>query len=381
MRDFDAIAIGGGLAGTAFALELARQGLRVAIVERTATPTLKVCGDFLSREAQELLTYLGIDVHALGAAHVSMLRLVSGARSASAELPFAAAGLSRLRLDETLLDRAQAAGAEIIRGGGVTAVVRGANEVRVNAGDLLLRARSAALATGKHNLRGFPRGPGSSTAYKIQLSLSPAAARDLRDVVQLASYRGGYIGACCVEGENATICWLMDRAAMREVGPDWRAHLAWIARQSARVGDLLSGARFVSDRPAAVSAIPYGYMRTTAIAPDIYPLGDQLCVIPSCTGDGTSLALSSGVAAAHAVLAGTSAGEFQKSFLQRVRRQFFWAKAVEATFKSAPLRAIGVGAVAVLPSLAGLAASLTRLEGVDELIPPSTLAGSTAPAR
>jgi 2-polyprenyl-6-methoxyphenol hydroxylase-like FAD-dependent oxidoreductase len=50
MREFDAIAIGGGLAGTAFALELARQGLRVAIVERTATPTLKVCGDFLSRE-------------------------------------------------------------------------------------------------------------------------------------------------------------------------------------------------------------------------------------------------------------------------------------------------------------------------------------------
>lgn len=381
MREFDAIAIGGGLAGAAFALELARQGLRVAIVERTATPTLKVCGDFLSREAQELLTYLGIDVSQLGATHISTLRLASGAQSATAELPFAAAGLSRLLLDETLLDRAQAAGAEIIRGYGATAVVRGANEVRVSAGDLLLRGRSAALATGKHNLRGFPRGPGSSTAYKIQLSLAPAVARDLRDVVQLASYRGGYIGACSVEEGSATICWLMDRSAMREVGPDWRTHLAWIARQSANAGDLLSGARFVSERPAAVSAIPYGYMRTAAIAPDIFALGDQLCVIPSFTGDGTSLALSSGVAAAQAVLAGRSAGEFQRSFLQRVRRQFFWAKAVEATFKSAPLRALGVGAVAALPSLAGLAASLTRLKGVDELIGAPGLADATARAR
>ena len=367
MREFDAIAIGGGLAGTAFALELARQGLRVAIVERTATPTLKVCGDFLSREAQELLAYLGVDVRELGAAHVSRLRLVSGAHSATAELPFTAAGLSRLRLDETLLQRAQAAGAEIIRGGGATALVRGADEVRVSAGDLVLRARSAALATGKHNLRGFPRGPGSSTAYKIQLSLSPAAARDLRDVVQLVSYRGGYVGACSVEEGSATICWLMDRLAMREVGPDWRAHLAWIARQSARAGDLLSGARFASDRPAAVSAIPYGYMRTAVIAPDIFPLGDQLCVIPSFTGDGTSLALSSGLAAARAVLDGRGAGTFQADFLARIRAQFLWARAVEATFAYAPARTFGVGAVALAPGIVGLIASLTRVRGIAAL--------------
>jgi len=317
----------------------------------------------------------------LGASHISTLRLISGARSATAELPFAAAGLSRLRLDEALLRRAQAAGAEIIRGGSATAFVRGANEVRVSAGDLVLRARYAALATGKHNLRGFPRGPGSSTAYKIQLSLTPAAACDLRDVVQLASYRGGYIGACSVDEETATICWLMDRRAMREVGPDWRAHLAWIAQRTARVGDLLAGAHFISERPAAVSAIPYGYMRRAAIAPNIFPLGDQLCVIPSFTGDGTSLALSSGVAAAQAVLAGKSAGEFQRSVLQRVRRQFFCARAIEVTFKSAPLRALGVGAIAALPALAGLAASLTRLKGVDELIRAPGFSDATARAR
>jgi hypothetical protein len=212
----------------------------------------------------------------------------------------------------------------------------------------------------------------------IRFSSLSCGARDLRDVVQLASYRGGYIGACSVE-KNATICWLMDRAACARSVPIG-AHLAWIARN-------LRARRSAFRRPLRLRPSgrgvgnTYGYMRTAAIAPDIFALGDQLCVIPSCTGDGTSLALSSGVAAAHAVLAGTSAGEFQKSFLQRVRRQFFWAKAVEATFKSAPLRAIGVGAVAALPSLAGLAASLTRLEGVDELIRPSTLAGSKATAR
>jgi flavin-dependent dehydrogenase len=381
MRDFDAIAVGGGLAGAAFALELARHGARVAIIERTATPTLKVCGDFLSREAQELLSYLGIGMAALGAPRASKLRLATGKQVATAALPFSGAGLSRLRLDEELLDQARAAGVEIIRGGSVTALAHDAQGVRVALGDKALRAPTVALATGKHNLRGLPRGAGSSTAYKIQLSLSAPAVRDLQDVVQLASYRGGYMGACHVEDDSSTICWLMDRPTMREVGPDWRMHLNWIARSCGAVGDLISGARFHSERPAAVSAIPYGYMRRAVIAPDIYPLGDQLCVIPSCTGDGTSLALSSGIAAAQAVLGGLSAGQFQAAFLERVRRQFRWARLIEATFNSAPLRSLAVGTVAAWPALAGLAANVTRVKGVGELMPAPTAAPTAARAR
>ena len=56
----DAIAVGGGLAGAAFALELARNGARVVVLERSRAAHLKVCGDFLSAEALDLLAYLGI---------------------------------------------------------------------------------------------------------------------------------------------------------------------------------------------------------------------------------------------------------------------------------------------------------------------------------
>jgi len=370
MGDYDAIAIGGGLAGSAFALELARQGARVAVIERTPAPTLKVCGDFLSREAQELLAYLGLDTAALGAAGIATLRLVSGERWAAADLPFAAAGLSRLRLDEALLRAAQTAGAEVMRGQAVTALAADGKMVRVRAGGKTFRSGCAALATGKHNLRGWPRDPGAMTAFKVQLSLTPHAARALGGIVQLASYRGGYIGACTVEDGSATICWLMDACRMRELGPDWRAHLAYIARQSSAVGDLLLGARFLSARPAAVSGIPYGYRRRATIAPNVFPVGDQIAVIPSFTGDGTSLALSSGVAAAQAVLGGKPAGAFQREFLARTRAQFLWARGLDATFKSELSRTFSVAAIAALPSLAGLVASRTRLKGIDELTGP-----------
>ena len=364
MADFDAIAVGGGLAGAAFALELARSGARVAVIERTGGPSLKVCGDFLSGEAQELLAHLGLDLAVLGAASIKALRLVTGERRATGNLPFLACGLSRLRLDEALLAKAQAAGAELIRGETATALEPAGKNVRVRIGDRSFEAQCGALATGKHNLRGWPRGAGTRTAMKISLVPTREAAAALDGIVQLVSYRGGYIGACNVEDGAATICWLLDAPAMQELGPDWRAHLDHIARQSSALGDLIAGARFLSQRPAAVSAIPYGYVRRATIAPNVFPLGDQLCVIPSFTGDGTSLALSSGLAAARSVLGGLSAGEFQADFLARIRAQFLWARAVETTFRYAPARSFSVGAIAVAPGLVGLIAGLTRARGI-----------------
>ena len=50
----DAIAAGGGLAGSAFALELARHGASAMIFERMPGPHHKVCGEFLSDRAQAL---------------------------------------------------------------------------------------------------------------------------------------------------------------------------------------------------------------------------------------------------------------------------------------------------------------------------------------
>ncbi len=367
MPDFDAIAIGGGLAGSAFALELARQGKRVAIIERTSAAQLKVCGDFLSCEAQDLLSYLGLDVMGLGATQVSTLRLAAGERTACASLPFKASGLSRLRIDEALLAEAQTAGAEVIRGEAVTAFEPSTGSVKVHVGERAYVATCAALATGKHNVRGWPRAQGSMTAFKVMVELAPSGSRALDDVVQLVTYRGGYIGACNVEDGLATLCWLMDARAMKEVGPEWPAHLSYIARQSSHFGDLLEGAKFLSERPAAISAIPYGYQRRAVIARNVFPIGDQLSVIPSYTGDGTSLALSSGLAAARAVISGQAAADFQKASLARIGPQFFWAGAAERAFKSPLAQAISITAMSLVPQLAGLVAGLTRVRGVEAL--------------
>ena len=74
------IAVGGGLAGAAFALDLARNGRRVIVLERTRGPHHKVCGEFVSEEGQGVLSSFGLDVGALGASSSIFGDLLAGAR-------------------------------------------------------------------------------------------------------------------------------------------------------------------------------------------------------------------------------------------------------------------------------------------------------------
>ena len=141
MGGWDTIVAGGGLAGAAFALESARLGGRVAIVERTRVPHHKVCGDFLSAEAQHMLAHLGIDLVAMNARPAHRLRLAAGTRAAVAPLPFTGVSVSRKLLDEVLLHAAEGAGVTVMRGEGVTALEAQATRVSVRTDHRVIEGR------------------------------------------------------------------------------------------------------------------------------------------------------------------------------------------------------------------------------------------------
>jgi len=116
----DVLVVGAGPGGSATAYHLARHGIDVTVVERSAFPREKVCGDGLTPRGVAALLKMGVDPAEPGFERVKGLRVHS--REATIELPFPQLrtfpdyGLVRTRhdFDALLIQRAQKAGARLM---------------------------------------------------------------------------------------------------------------------------------------------------------------------------------------------------------------------------------------------------------------------------
>lgn len=372
MRSAEVLVVGGGLAGAAAAITLARAGREVVLLEREREPKHKVCGEFLSTEALHLLDGLGVSPERLGAEAIRDVRLCSGARVTGAALPFRALSLTRRRLDAEMLCAAEIAGAEVRRGVGVVALQRGSPgwQAELSDGEPAAAASAVVLASGKHDLRGFARPPGRQNdlvGLKMYWRLRPEQARALAGQVELLLHKGGYSGLQMVEDGQANLCSLVRRDVLAQAG-GWEGLVALVRQGSAHADERLAGAEPLLARPLAVAAIPYGFVRRRALGEGLWAVGDQAAVIPSFTGDGMSIALYSGVRAAEALLRGSSSAAFQRELGRELQGQVARATVVSLALVQDRLKLALVGAVRLWPGLLRGTAVLTRL-------PAMTLAG------
>ena len=172
------VVAGGGIAGAAVAAGLAQAGLDVTIIERETGPADKICGEFLSTEAQDYLSKLGLNPAALDGHGISEMALVRGGAKIQSKLPFTGLGISRRTLDEAILTHAERCGAKVLRGHKVTAVSTDGGLAIDISGIGQIRPQTLFLATGKHELRGQSREATSRNdlvGFKMYFRLAPAA--------------------------------------------------------------------------------------------------------------------------------------------------------------------------------------------------------------
>lgn len=354
---------GGGLAGSAAAILLARAGRDVVLMERDAQAQHKVCGEFLSREALRYLDLLGLDITAIDAVPIHSVRLAHQGVVSEAELPFRAMSLTRRRLDEKLLQLAEAAGVQVMRGCQVQAIEPYGNGWRAAVdGVEPVVADAAFLATGKHDVRGRARPKGKQSdlvAFKMYWRLAPEQTAALEGHVELMLYRGGYAGLQPVEDGVVNLCCLVERAELQRLGGRWENLLAAMQQECWLLRERLQGAKALLAKPLAVSAIPYGYVRETNDG--VWSLGDQAAVIPSFTGDGMSIALHSGSLAAAMYLRAETAERFQQQLRGELSQQVALATMVSRGLVWGPSRNVFTVAVRLWPSVLGTMARRTRI--------------------
>jgi geranylgeranyl reductase family protein len=143
--DAEVIVVGGGPAGSATALLLARAGHAVLLLDKASFPRHKACSEYINAGGVAALEELGLldEVMAAGAHRLTEMRIHSpegGQYTAQFDRATPgrhAIGLSRFRLDATLLDAARDAGVSVME--------------RAHARDVWLQPGASATVEVSHN--------------------------------------------------------------------------------------------------------------------------------------------------------------------------------------------------------------------------------------
>jgi len=358
MRRTAALIIGGGPAGAAAAIRLARHGTQALLVERHAAADA-LCGGFVSWRTIDRLAQLDVDPDRLNRDRLTQVTIFAGDRRRDATLPRPAIGVSRRRLDTLLRDAAARSGAMIETGVTVRSVdglvAQIADGAAIGAGALF-------LATGKHDLRGLARpaaARGSDPTLGIRVRLAPHAAlgRALAGRIELHLFDRGYAGIALQEDGSANVCMAVHRSRLHAAGGPAEL-LAQLGTGSPRLGERLA-LLAPGEAIDAIANVPYGWRQRDGAA-GLFRLGDQAGVIPSLAGEGMGIALASGIAAADAYARGgpDAAAEWQRDFARRLARPMAVAGAVRRIAES---RWSGIAVACLPPGLIQVMAHATRM--------------------
>lgn len=219
---YDAIIIGGGLAGSTLACLLAEKNWSVLLLEKSSFPRNKPCGEFLSPAALPLLEKLGLaeKLFLSGGRRIDRLSIASGSSAAALTFPGARPGcaLSRYALDQILLE-------EVMRRGGQVREESDVIQVRVEKQMCAVTARRGASeaiyhaplvinASGRFNREYLPAANKGKASHKLCFKAhfkGPALGPEIK----LVFFSRGYLGLCDIENGQVNIAGVAAKDFLR----------------------------------------------------------------------------------------------------------------------------------------------------------------------
>jgi geranylgeranyl reductase family protein len=299
------LVVGAGPAGAAAAIELARGGAAVRLVEKSRWPRAKTCGDGISPPCVLETDALGIDLSDRVRLREGELVTPGGLMMRSgwrAETPWGTI-VERRDFDGRLVDAAIAAGARFDDACTVTDLEQGAAGTGPSAtvGGERERYDAVVLAEGATGSLAPRLGFGRHRTRLVALRGYADAAVALDPVFGLYFERGlapGYAWIFPLSDRRANVGVLLDEGAVKRRGGDLRRILTeWLAA-SPTARKLLGPSPVLSTLTGGV--IPTG--RARRVKGGIFLAGDAAGVADPFSAEGISQALGTGRAAAAALL-------------------------------------------------------------------------------
>jgi menaquinone-9 beta-reductase len=364
--------VGGGPAGAALAIRLARRGIETVVFERLPRPRWRAAGVYSSPLTRNRLADLGLDPalieRLIRPIAAMVLRTHDGRASCRLEYPdpLHACGLDRVRLEHALLDHARRAGAEVREGSIVRAVELGTQRPRLQVsqasstdswsaalvvgadGPSSLVARSADVA---QPTRRFRRA--GLTVHRTDPDARPAGvAMDAEMVIG----GGWYLGIAPVPDNRVNLGLVLAEAELR-AGLAAEGGAAGVLEQA--IAGLPAPTRPWTGVPATDDlriALPLAHRVRRAAGSNFLLIGDASGFIDPLSGEGLQRAFASAAQAERAItrwLRGdqTALTDYDRHLRARFRSKDVLSWLLQAFLASPPLTAHALRSLERQPDL------------------------------
>jgi flavin-dependent dehydrogenase len=321
MNDFDVIIAGAGPAGSSAGIHLARNEVRVLLVEQKKFPRAKLCGEFISPECRRHFETLGVAGAMTNSDPASITETVFySSRGHYVTIPSswfgepAALGLSRAVMDDVLLKRARECGVEVIEGATITEPILDHNIVRgvkfkINGDEHQHTAPLTIDATGRARIltRKLHAGETRSKAKLIAFKVHLRNTRVAPGACEIYFYRDGYGGLSSVEGDISNLCFITSAEQVKRYHSNPDLVMRELVMKNQRAAHTLAHAQPESEWLSA-SWERFGRQQPSP-AKGLLAIGDSAAFIDPFTGSGMLMAFESGELAADVIIRNRNAVE------------------------------------------------------------------------
>lgn len=302
---FDVAIIGGGLAGLAASIQLARKGFSVVLFEKEVYPYHKVCGEYISMESWPFLASLGVPLQQMALPHISTLQLSApNGKTFETLLPLGGFGISRFKLDQQLADIAINSGVTLLQETRVESVER------EKMFQILFKNKKGAQQCGAKVVCGAfgkrsnldvkwkrPFITNNNKHHNNYIGIKYHVQTDWPDhLIGLHNFKDGYCGISKIEGIEYCLCYLTTAKNLKEADSSIENLQQQVLYRNPHLKRIFQNATISENFPVTIAQISFS--KKAQVENGMLMLGDAAGMITPLCGNGMSMALHSSKLAA-----------------------------------------------------------------------------------
>ena len=324
------VVVGGGLAGLVSAIELAKSGISVVLIEKNTYPFHRVCGEYISNEVKMYLSQLlGFSIDSLGSSCIDTLQITdTNGQELIQALDMGGFGLSRFALDKALVDVAQRVGVTVWINESVDEIRRISEDeycIKTKSG----RQVEAICVLGAHGKRShldrvlnrsFFKKRSEYVGVKYHISYSFP-----QNQISLHNFEGGYCGVSKVENDIINICYLAKYESFKKE-KDISNFQINVLNKNPKLKAIFESSELLFEKPLTISQISFESKKQ--VENHILMLGDTAGLIHPLCGNGMAMAIHS------AKIASKCSIDFLNGKINRNELETNYAKQWNFNFKS-----------------------------------------------